>query len=301
MAARKKASMKTVGIVVRPNSRGAVQRARRAAEWLGKRGVTVLAHRDWAGRTPRHEVVDRKTMMRRADLVIVLGGDGSLLGVARLSGPRPVPVVGIHHGDFGFLTDAAGGDLFETLKKVLSDDCLVQQRTMLEVKVRRGGRVLSRAQALNDVVVARGSLSRMLTLEVSIDDEFLSEYLGDGLIVATPTGSTAYSLSAGGPVVEPTMNAMVVTPISPHTLSSRPVVVPDKSTVSICATTDCDDAALTVDGQESFPLEPDDVVEITKSRNRAAIMSVSTEGFFGILRRKLHWGVRGDGDSRRRG
>ncbi len=294
MAARKKGTVRTIGIVVRPNDRTTAERAGKLADWLTARGVSVLAHDGWTDQRAGVRIVDRPTMMRSADLVIVLGGDGSLLGMARLSGSRPVPVLGIHHGDFGFLTDATREDLYETVEKALAGEFAVQRRTMLAVTVRRGEKICARSQALNDAVISRGPLSRMLTLEVTVGEEHLAEYLGDGLIIATPTGSTAYSLSAGGPVVEPTMSAMLVTPISPHTLSSRPLVLNDRSRVSIHVASRCEGAALSVDGQEAVALEPGDTVEVTKSRNHAAIATVSGEGFFSILRRKLHWGARGE-------
>jgi NAD+ kinase len=299
MAEGKKARIRKVGIVVRPDSRGAKQRARELAEWLEQRQISVLAHVQWAASDSKRRVVSREVMMREADLVVVLGGDGSLLGVARLTGGKSVPVVGIHHGDFGFLTDSGKGNLFERMERVLAGDCNIKRRTMLAVAVRRGGKVVMRSQALNDAVVARGSISRMLTLEVAVGSEHLAEFLGDGLVVATPTGSTAYSLSAGGPVVEPSMSAIVLTPISPHTLSSRPLVLSDRSSISIHIAADCDDAVLTVDGQESVELEAGDVVEVAKSRHQVSIVSLSDEGFFGILRRKLHWGARGDRVRRR--
>jgi NAD+ kinase len=300
VADRKKGTIRTVGIVVRPNDRVTAERAAQLADWLAKRGLTVLAHDGWVEDRAAVSVVDRSVIMRTADLVVVLGGDGSLLGIARLSGPRPVPVLGIHHGDFGFLTDAGRDDLYGTVEKALAGEFTVQRRTMLAVAVRRGDKVVARSQALNDAVISRGPLSRMLTLEVTVGTERLAEYLGDGLIIATPTGSTAYSLSAGGPVVEPTMSAMLVTPISPHTLSSRPLVLSDRAKGAVHVARHCEGAALSVDGQEAVALEPRDTVEVTKSRNHATIATVSGEDFFSILRRKLHWGARGERSSLRR-
>jgi NAD+ kinase len=233
-------------------------------------------------------------MMRKADLVVVLGGDGSLLGMARLSQNGAAPVVGLHHGDFGFLTESERGGPNSIIAKILDGDYEVEQRTMLAVEVKRNSHVVARAQALNDAVVARGTLSRMVTLEASVDGEYLATYKGDGLVIATPTGSTAYSLSAGGPVVEPNMSAILLTPISPHTLSSRPLVLSDRSSVAVRVVPGSDDVMLSIDGQESIELESDDVVEATKSRHRASIVKASGESFFGILRRKLSWGVRGE-------
>ncbi|RMD82446.1 MAG: NAD(+)/NADH kinase [Candidatus Dadabacteria bacterium] len=294
MGRRKETKVETVGLVVRPGSEQVARRARRLAAWLERRGLRVLAHRDWAGSAGGRPVVGRSAMMREADLVIVLGGDGSLLGVARLSGTPPVPVVGIHHGEFGFLTESDRGGLFNTVAKILEGPLRIQYRTMLAVRVRRRGRVAVRSQALNDAVVTRGTFSRMLTLEAAVNDHRLGTYMGDGLVIATPTGSTAYSLSAGGPIVEPSMSAILLTPISPHTLSSRPLVLSDRSRVSIEIAPDCDDAVLTLDGQEWFTLERGDVVEVARSRNRAAIATAADGSFFEVLQSKLHWGARGE-------
>jgi NAD+ kinase len=304
---RKKPGIRSVGIVVRPASKEAGKRARRLAQWLSERNVAVLAHDGWADDgAKRVRIVDRAEMMRAADLVVVLGGDGSLLGMARLSAADAAPVVGIHHGDFGFLTDSEGKDPYAKMQRILAGEFEIERRTLLDVTVRRGKKVAKRSQALNDAVVARGTLSRLVELEASVDGEYLGVYLGDGVVIATPTGSTAYSLSAGGPIVEPTMNAVVITPISPHTLNSRPIVLPDSSRVAIRVSRGGDDVVLSLDGQESIRLERGDVVEVTKSRHYAAIVKVSGgEGFFAILRRKLNWGARGEtlgrGGKRRRG
>lgn len=294
MGAAKKARIRTVGIVVRPDDAAPVRRARRLAAWLKGRGVQVLAHEQWASASGDLRCVDRMTMMAEADLVIVLGGDGSLLGMARLSKANAAPVVGIHHGDFGFLTDVEGDGPYATMKRILAGGYEIEHRTLLAVTIRRGDGTVARSQALNDAVVARGTLSRMVTLEAAVNGEYLTTYMGDGLVIATPTGSTAYSLSAGGPVVEPGMSAILITPISPHTLSSRPMVLSDRSRVSIRVGRGGDDVVLSLDGQESIRLQYGDCVEVMKSRNHASIVKASGESFFSILRRKLNWGARGE-------
>ena len=291
--------IETVGVVAKPDDAEVGAAATALATRLAGRNVSVLGDEGWARATDTAAAVSRVEMMERCDLIVVLGGDGSLLGMARLTGARPVPVLGIHHGDFGFLTDAGDQDLETVIDAALTGDLSVEHRGMLAVIVKRAGEIIAQVQGLNDAVIGRGSLSRMLTLEVTVDDEMLAEYRGDGLIIATPTGSTAYSLSAGGPVVEPSMDAMVLTPIAPHTLGSRPLVLPDSSTIAVRVASECDDAALTVDGQEQVALEPGDVCEITRSPNRAAIATVSRDGYFSILRRKLHWAARGEGRARR--
>lgn len=300
MAERKETSaVKTVGIVAKPDDAEVAQAAAALAGKLLGRGLTVVGDDGWNAEGVTAAV--RSEIMSRADLVIVLGGDGSLLGVARLTGSRPVPVLGIHHGDFGFLTDSGDTDLDVIIDAALDGELKHDRRGMLAVSVRRSGAEVATGQALNDAVIGRGSLSRMLTLEVKVDGEELAEYRGDGLIVATPTGSTAYSLSAGGPVVEPSMPAMVLTPIAPHTLGSRPLVLPDTSTIAIRIASDCDDAALTVDGQEQTGLEPGDCIEVTRSGNHAVIATLSGDGYFSILRRKLHLAARGESRDRRPG
>jgi NAD+ kinase len=297
MTARSKRSIKHVGIVVRPDSAEVAGRARRLAGWLEKRGVGVLAHAVWAGNGSTRRVLGRQEMMREVDLVVVLGGDGSLLGAARLSVSPPVPVVGINHGSFGFLTESDKGDLYATMERILDGDYHVDHRSILSAAVKRDGKVIARSRALNDAVVTRGSVPRMLTLEAAVDGKYLATYQGDGLIIATPTGSTAYSLSAGGPIVDPSVSAIVVTPISSHTLASRPLVLDASARVSVKADPKSDDAILSLDGQENFTLQGGDVVEVARSRYKAAIVCLSEDGFYGALRRKISWGSRGGSNS----
>jgi len=293
MAAPKKRRIRNVGIVVRPNDTAVAAHARKLARWFADRGVRVSAEEGWAKAGASPSVTTREKMMRSADLVVVLGGDGSLLGTARLSGRRSVPVIGINHGELGFLTESSGGSLFATMERILAGRYEIEYRSMVEVTVERAKRMEMRSRALNDLVLTRKTVSRPLTLTARVDDEGLATYIGDGLIIATPTGSTAYSLSAGGPVVEPSMSAIIVTPISPHSLTSRPVVLPDRSRVSIDIDEQASDAVLTLDGQERFVLQPGDRVVATRSPYRVAILSTEGEGFFEVLRKKLHWGARG--------
>ena len=299
MPVTRKGKFRAVGLVVRPHAPEVERRAKDVARWLSRRGVEVLAPTDWANPPAGARVLERTELVRIADLIVVLGGDGSLLGIARLSGPRAVPIFGLHHGDFGFLTESDAGKPYATLEKLLAGKCRVASRTMLAVTVRRAGRSVIRSQALNDAVVHQGRVSRMLSLDVGVNGEHLASYKGDGIVVATPTGSTAYSLSAGGPVVAPDMGAIILTPISPHTLSVRPLVLPDSSHIQIRVEPGCEDSVLTLDGQEWFELAGGDEVDVTKSRHHAAIVKVEEKGFFETLRSKLHWGARGEPVRRR--
>ncbi|MFQ5478970.1 MAG: NAD(+)/NADH kinase [Candidatus Binatia bacterium] len=294
MARNRKLRVRTVGIVTKPQGEDAIAGARRLAAWLNRRRLAVLAHETWSDGLAWPNLT-RAQMMRDADLVVVLGGDGSLLGMARLSQSSSAPVVGINHGDFGFLAESDSGRLFKAMERILADDCELDYRSMLAVRVVREAKTACRSQALNDAVITRRTGSRLVTLEVEVDGDYLCRYQGDGLIVATPTGSTAYSLSSGGPLVAPSVGAILLTPISAHTLTSRPLVVADRSKVVVRVVGDCDDGLLTLDGQEAIELEAGDLVEVGRSRRRAAIVSVSGEGFFSVLRRKMNWGVRGNG------
>ena len=294
MSARKKPPVGVVGIVVRPGSPEVSDRGRNLAEWLAARDVKVVGHAGWAEEGGAFELADRRTMLAQVDLVVVLGGDGSLLGVARLAGESSAPVLGIHHGEFGFLTASDRGDIDATMEKVLGGSFTVSERGMLSVIVKRGDEVTFESKALNDAVITQGTVSRIIELNASADGQHLAVYKGDGLILATPTGSTAYSLSAGGPVVDPSMQAIIVTPISPHTLSVRPLVLPDSAEIDLRLSEATEEAVLTLDGQEWRTIEPGDRVVVTKSSHRASIADVDGHGFFEVLRSKLHWGARGD-------
>jgi NAD+ kinase len=299
MRRAKKGKLRVVGLVVRPHAPEVERRAKEVARWLARRGIEVLTTSDWTDPPSDVRVLERTELVRAADLIVVLGGDGSLLGIARLSGPRAVPIFGIHHGDFGFLTESDAGKPYATLEKLLAGTFRVTRRTMLAVSVRRGSRAVIRSQALNDAVIHQGRVSRMLSLDVGVNGEHLAAYKGDGVVIATPTGSTAYSLSAGGPVVAPDMSAIILTPISPHTLSVRPLVLPDDSRIQVRVEAGCEDSVLTLDGQEWFELAGGDEIEVTKSRHHAAIAKVEEKGFFETLRSKLHWGARGERVGRR--
>jgi len=238
------------------------------------------------------EPVDRHLLGDRADLIVVLGGDGTLLGVARLVASKEVPILGVNLGGLGFLTEVTIKESRAALKRVLDGDYEVDPRITLEAIVERASEELSRAethQAFNDVVVSKGPLGRMLELEVFADRKAFCSYRADGLIVATPTGSTAYALAAGGPIVYPTLGAIVLAPICPHTLSNRPVVLPDSFEIEIHVKAPDHDATFTVDGQESAQLGPSDTIRIHRGRHRVLLIR-SAHPYFEIWRDKLHWG-----------
>lgn len=227
----------------------------------------------------------------QADVLVVLGGDGTLLSVARLVGDLGVPILGVNLGGLGFLTAFTAEEMFPALEALRRGDLVVEERMMLAARVTRHGERLTEYVALNDVVITKSAMSRIITLAVSVEGQFATGYRADGLIVSTPTGSTAYCLSAGGPIVYPTMDAMVLTPICSHTLTNRPIVLPGAQVLAVRLESD-QDVMLTLDGQVGFALNRADTVEIRRAAARTRLLRVPHKHFFAVLRAKLKWGER---------
>jgi NAD+ kinase len=284
--------MKNIGIVAKRNQPKALALARRLSTWLRRRRRSVLLDAEVATALRLSDGVTKQEMMERADLVVVLGGDGTLLSVARHSGARRVPVLGVNLGGLGFLTDVRPEEVFTGLERVLAGHYRLEHRTMLDAATIRADKVLRRFQALNDVVINKGALARILDLETSVDGVPLCTYKADGLILATPSGSTAYSLSAGGAIVEPSVGVLLLSPICPHTLTQRPIVLPERSHVRVTVRSPDEDVVLTVDGQEGMKLENHDVVEVRSSKHRVLLVRSPDHSFFERLRSKLRWGER---------
>jgi NAD+ kinase len=261
-------------------------------EWLRDRRKKVFAEPAVA-EVVGAEPVSRDELVRRVDLIVVLGGDGTLLGIARKVGRRETPILGINLGGLGFLTEASTSEAKQALERVLAGDYETDRRITLEAEVcrgsGRGAEVVQRLLAVNDVVFNKGPLGRMLQLEVTAEGERFCEYRADGLIISTPTGSTAYALSAGGPIVYPSLGVLVLAPICPHTLSNRPVVLPDSFEIEVRVTSSDHDSTLIIDGQEPAQLSADDYVRIRRGRY-AVVLIRSAHPYFEIWRDKLHWG-----------
>ena len=283
-------TMRKFGIIAK-NIPEAQKAAKKLAAWLESHGKKVFIDSDTAAAI-RMEGYDRELIPSLVEMLIVLGGDGTLLSASRLvaDAHRDVPIFGVNLGSLGFMAEVSLDELYDNLEKAIAGKLATEDRIMLTASVLRDGKRVSRYRVLNDAVINKGALARMMELKVSVDEGHLTTLRADGLIIATPTGSTAYSLSAGGPIVHPTLHCFVVTPICPHTLSNRPIAVPDNVVVTVCLTSQSEDVLLTLDGQIGFPLMPNDVVEIKKSRFRMKLIKHPTKSYYEILRTKLKWG-----------
>lgn len=284
---------RTVGIVSRPRQEDIAAVAPKLIAWLESRGLSVLYDKETAGcLVSSGRECSREDLTARVDLVVVLGGDGTLLATARAFRDSSVPVLPINLGGLGFLTSVKLGEMYAILEEVLQGRNRVSERSMLEAQITRAGKVVELHRALNDAVLNKGALARIIDLDLHLNGEFVTSYKADGLIISTPTGSTAYSLAAGGPIVYPKVPAFVLTPICPHTLTNRPLIVPSEMTLTIFNKADDKDAFLTIDGQVGQPLMKNDRVECRISENSLHLIRPPRTMFFDVLRQKLKWGER---------
>ncbi len=284
--------MKRVGIIAKPHKPEARTVLQDLLPWLEARGVEPILDIDTAGLAGRPAGQPKADVPGLADLLLVLGGDGTLLSVARLVGARDVPILGVNLGGLGFLTEVTLEELYQALDAVFQGTYEVTQRILLSATVHRQGERIAEYVALNDAVINKGALARMIELETHIDGEYVTTFRADGLILSTPTGSTAYSLAAGGPIVYPTLRALVVTPICPHTLNFRPLVISDAATVEIVQGSANENAYLTLDGQVGFTLRHRDVIKVVRSEHTITLLKAPGKNYFQILRAKLKWGER---------
>ncbi len=285
-----RAGLRSVGVCLKPGQPQAAGHVRGLVKWLRERGLDVLLDDD-AGEAAGSAGRARDELGGRVDLVVVLGGDGTLLSVARALGDRATPILGANLGTLGFLTEITLDELFAALERVLRGEHRVESRMRLEVEALRGGERLGHHLALNDAVLTKADFARMIDLEARADDALVTTYHADGLIVSTPTGSTAYSLSAGGPIVLPELEAFLLTPICPHTLTQRPLVLGADRVIEIHVRSR-DEVQLTIDGQEGTTLRADDVVRVRRSSHSVPLVLSPFRTRFEILREKLSWGTR---------
>lgn len=287
--------MKTVAILLNHEKHGAVELVKTLVPHLMDRGIEVVIESDAAEVAGFAHLSRVEGELVAADFALVLGGDGTLLRASRVMATAGVPMLGIRFGKFGFMTDIEPANARAAVDSVLDGNYQVEERTMLGATVRRSGRTISEAAALNDVVIAKGPLARMLRLETYVSDKYITAYQADGLIIATPTGSTAYSLSAGGPLVTPDLNVTIITPICPHTLTVRPLLVSSRETVKVLICGDIhEEVMLTVDGQVGVHLEEGDEVLVGEAEFQARLVKVGHTTFFDKLQSRLRWGGRFD-------
>lgn len=260
--------------------------------WLSERDCQPLIEAHLA----RHlgcNGVAAEDISSRAEMVVVLGGDGTLISTARIIGERDIPILGVNLGSLGFLTEIALDELYPALEKCLRGDYRVSERIMLRAVVERDGRETASHLVLNDVVINKGALARIVDLKTRVNALDLATFKADGLIISTPTGSTGYSLSAGGPIVNPSMNCIVITPICPHTLTNRPIVIDDDSVVEVTVKSlDDEGIFLTLDGQVGLELRSGDRIRVSRATHTAKLVMSEERDYFAVLRTKLKWGER---------
>ncbi|UCH92060.1 MAG: NAD(+)/NADH kinase [Nitrospirota bacterium] len=280
-------TFQTIGILRKPSAPNMRQRVEQVQDWLRIHQKTVLL--DSLDMPPSPSCPERQRIAKQADLLIVLGGDGTMLSGARLVEQRGIPILGVNMGGLGFLTEINFEDLPGALEKIFSGEYQLDARLMLSVQIRRAKQVIGTYSALNDVVVSKGHLVRMISTTVSLNDAFMTNMQSDGLIVSTATGSTAYSLSSNGPILDPGVDALLINPICPHTLSHRPFLAPSTVSISIKLTSQ-ESAMVTVDGQEGEEILRGDIVEIRASEHRTQLIRFPGRSYFEVLRTKLRWG-----------
>jgi NAD+ kinase len=285
------APFRAIGIFSRPRRADITDIVRPLLEWCAKRGVRALYDTETAT-SLRDESVGRprELLAQESDLLLVLGGDGTLLAAAREAAPRGIPILPINLGSLGFLTSFTLGELYPALEETLAGHLSASERMMLTASLLRGGDAVDSQLVLNEAVITKGALARMIEIELSIDEDFVCRYRADGLIVASPTGSTAYSLSAGGPIVHPAVESIILTPICPHTLSDRPLVVGDSCHVEMRLRGTAESVYLTLDGQKGVLMESEDRVSIVRAKERLKLIQPHRKSYYAILRNKLKWG-----------
>jgi len=290
--------MKRIGIIAKKNKPEAVSITRNLVEWLQPKKIEVYVEQEM-GELFEPQLsgsylnsVRREDIPNHVEMIIVLGGDGTLLSVARLVGDREVPILGVNLGGLGFLTEITLEELYRVLEKVIQGDFIADERVVLNAAVLRRGERMAEFTVLNDAVINKGALARIIDLETTINGEYLTTFKSDGLIISTPTGSTAYNLSAGGPIVYPSLDCIIITPICPHTLTNRPIMIPDDVEIRAILKTKQQEVILTLDGQQGFSLEYGDVVEVRKAESRILLIKSPYRHYFEVLREKLKWGER---------
>jgi NAD+ kinase len=281
-----------IGIIAKNNIEEPLKITKKLSNWLKERGVEVYVEKELGKKIHHPNSIDRTDIPELVDVILVFGGDGTFLGVAREACKYGTPILGINLGGLGFLTEVTVEELYPMMERIIDGDYEVEDRQMLITSIRRGKKNIGTYEVLNDVVINKGALARIIDLAIYIEDSHVTTYKADGIILATPTGSTAYSLSAGGPIVHPGIPVTIITPICPHTLTNRPLVVSSKMKVEIKVTTQEPDTYLTLDGQIGLRLKTGDLIEVKRTDTSVKLIKSPFRDFFSILKTKLMWGER---------
>ena len=290
--------MERIGIVAKQNHPEALTVVRNLAERLISKGIRVYVEKEMEPSLqltrpqPMLNFIEPEELAGQTELVICLGGDGTLLRVARLVGEHEVPILGVNLGGLGFLTETTLNELDRVLEDVIRGTYKKDEREILKAAVIRRGKKMAEFMVLNEAVINKGALARIIDIEVTIDGEHLTTFKADGLIISTPTGSTAYNLSAGGPIVHPSLQCIIITPICSHTLTNRPIVIPDDVEIQALLRTKQQEVYLTLDGQQGFPLEFEDIVTLRKAPSPIFLVKSPHRNYFEVLKEKLNWGKR---------
>jgi len=288
--------VKKIGLFCKPKAPSAANTLSKLIHWLRKLNCQVFLDTATATIINESSSHSKATISEIADLLIVLGGDGTLLSVARAAHPHNVPILAVNLGSLGFLAEISLDELYPTLENILNEKFKIESRMLLNAYIWRNGKKVEDYNVLNDIVINKGVVARVINLQVLVDGQYMTSYRADGLIIATPTGSTAYSLSAGGPIIHPSMQTLVLSPICPFTLTNRSILIPDQSIIQVKLDAEYNDVRVTLDGQESYKMKAGDILEIQKTKTTLQLIKGPNKNYYKILRKKLHWGTQNISD-----
>ena len=285
---------KKIGVFCKPKAPSATDILGRLIPWLRKQNYHIFLDTGTAAIINETSSYEKREISQQADLLIVLGGDGTLLSVAQAAHPYNIPILAVNLGSLGFLAEISIDELYPTLENILAGKFEIENRMLLNACIWRNGEKVEDHNVLNDVVINKGAVARIISLQVLVNGQYMTSYRADGLIIATPTGSTAYSLSAGGPIIHPSMHTLVLSPICPFTLTNRSILIPDQSIIQVKLAAEYDDVRVTLDGQEGYDMRAGDILEIKKTKTSLQLIRGPNKNYYQILRDKLHWGSQSD-------
>ena len=286
--------VKKIGVFCKPKAPSARDILGRLIPWLRKQNCHVFLDTGTAAIINETSSYENRAISQQADLLIVLGGDGTLLGVARFAHPYNVPILAVNIGSLGFLAEISIEELYPVLENILAGKFGIENRMLLNACVWRNGKKVEDHNVLNDIVINKSVVARVINLQVLVNGQYMTSYRADGLIIATPTGSTAYSLSAGGPIIHPSMHTLVLSPICPLMLTNRSILIPDQSKIQVKLAAEYDDVRITLDGQDGYDMKAEDILEIKKTKTTLQLIRGPSKNYYQILRDKLHWGTQSD-------